>query len=174
MTTIEGSSTPYTDYFDPLVALVTHLSATQRKSRTVPNLARDLGFSEKEARTVVEGFRGLFRQSRTRNASGERSYAVHLRHARRPLRGAHDADDEEQGPLESEEISALLQLVSSMVTQEKETSRLLIEQKDALHRLRLDLEQRDRSLRVTGIWSMLAASLAAIAAIFAAFHNAHG
>ncbi len=39
---------PYTDHFDSLIALVTHLAATEFKSRRVSSMARDLGIEETE------------------------------------------------------------------------------------------------------------------------------
>ena len=172
MVNIEGSSSPYTDYFDPLVALVTHLSATDRRSRTIPRLARDLAFPEADVRKVLEGFRGLFRRSSKTSKEGEYFYTVHLRYARRPSpRGAQpqEGDDEEPGPLDSSEISALLQLISSMVSQEKETSRLLLAQHEAFRRLLVEIEERDRASTKTRSSTLIAASIAAIAAIIAAF-----
>jgi hypothetical protein len=176
MPTIAGSSTPYTDYFDQLVALVTHLSATQRKSRTVPRLAVALGFTENEIEVVLTGFRGLFRRSRKPGDDGY-FYTVHLRYARWSVRqGQHEEDDDSHEPLAPSEISALIQLISSMVSHEQETSRLLMAQKeetsrllmaqdDGVKRLSAEIKQRDRSARVSAVSSILAAVVAAIAAV---------
>jgi hypothetical protein len=170
MPTIAGSSTPYTDYFDPLVALVTHLSATHRKSRTVPNLVRDLGFPQEDVEVVLTGFRGLFRRSREPGTDGNFFCTVHLRYARWSVKpGQKEEDEESHGPLESTEISALVQLISSMVSHEQETSRLLIAQKDGVERLSVEIKQRDRSALLTTIVS----SVAAVAAIIAAVHGHH-
>src|SRR5262247_3654812 len=102
---------PYTNYFDTLVALVTHLSSINAESRTVPNMARDLALEPEEVRGVVTKFPAFFRQSRTASQEGERFYTVHLRYARRYDRQGERVPTE---PLSPEELTTLLDLISKM------------------------------------------------------------
>ena len=142
---------PYTDNFDVLVAVLTHLANTDRESRTVPNMARDLGLDAQQVRTVVQKFTGLFRKSRTLDKiTGEPFYTVHLRYSRRKREGARVPTD----PLKPEEFATLLDLVSKMVARENEMSNLYVE-----------LTQRNRTLLWTNIVTMVAALLAALVAI---------
>jgi hypothetical protein len=146
---------PYTDNFDALVALLTHLANTDRESRTVPNMARDLGLDEHQVRKVLQQFTGLFRKSRTVDKkNGEPFYTVHLRYARRKRDGATVPTE----PLKPSELSTLLDLVLKMVARENEMSKLYVE-----------LKQRGRTLIVTNIVTMIAALLAALVAITTAF-----
>jgi hypothetical protein len=142
---------PYTNYFNTLVALVTHLSSTNSESRTVPNMARSLGLAPEEVRGVVTKFPAFFRQSRTESEDGERYYTVHLRYARRYNKQGEQVPTE---PLSPQELTTLLDLISKMVAQEYETSRL-----------HLDMRGRNRQLFWTSLITMLAAITAAVVAI---------
>jgi len=170
---MDGSETPYTDHFDALLAVVTYLASTPYQSRRVPHLARDLGFDTAQVRSVVEIFRGLIRQSRTTDDDGEHYYTLHLRYARRPLPTKQAGQDAKNEPLSSQEISGLLQLISSMVSHEKETSRLLLAQKDQLDRLSIELTQRNRGLVATTLTTLVVALIAAAAGIVGATMKPH-
>jgi len=142
---------PYTKYFNTLVALVTHLSSINAESRTVANMSRDLALEADEVMGVVTRFPAFFRQSRTASEEGERFYTVHLRYARR-----YDRDGKRSAtqPLSPEELTTLLDLISKMVAQEYETSRLY-----------LDMKERNRNLFWTSLITMFAAITAAVVAI---------
>lgn len=142
---------PYTRYFDSLVALVTHLSSTTSESRTVPSMAKDLALKPEEVRNVVTQFPAFFRQSTTESEGGEKFYTVHLRYARRYNKQGERVPT---APLSPEELTALLDLISKMVAQEYETSRL-----------HLDMKERNRNLLWTSLITMLAAITAAVVAI---------
>ena len=142
---------PYTAYFDSLVALVTHLSSTKSESRTVPNMARSLGLKPETVRGVVTKFPAFFRESRTEGEDGEKFYTVHLRYARRYNKEGERVDTE---PLSPGELTTLLDLISKMVAQEYETSRL-----------QLDMRERNRNLFWTSLITMFAAITAAVVAI---------
>ena len=142
---------PYTRYFNTLVALVTYLSSTTSESRTVPDMAEDLALEPEEVREVVTKFPAFFRQSATESKTGERFYTVHLRYARRyDTQGVRSRTQ----PLNPEELSTLLDLISKMVAQEYETSRLY-----------LDMNERNRHLFWTSLITMFAAITAAVVAI---------
>jgi hypothetical protein len=150
----------YTENFDTLLALVTHLASTHLQSRTVPGLARDLGFNAEDVRTVLNGFPGMFRKSRSTDRAGEPYYSVHLRYARRSLSNEpneHEAADADNEPLNSEELSSLFQLITQMVAHESERSNLLME-----------FRQRNHALLWTNAITLIAALVAAVAAIYAA------
>lgn len=147
----ETINQPYTSYFNTLVALITHLSSINAESRTVPNMAEDLALDTEEVRRVVTQFPAFFRQSRTASKEGERYYTVHLRYARRYNKQGQKVPTE---PLSPEELTTLLDLISKMVAQEYETSRL-----------HLDMRERNRNLFWTSLITMLAAITAAVVAI---------
>jgi hypothetical protein len=139
---------PYTKHFDTLVALVTHLSSIDGESRTVPRMAESLGLEPEEVRSVVTTFPAFFRQSRP---EGEKYYTVHLRYARRYNKKNEKVDTE---PLSPQELTTLLDLISKMVAQEFESSRL-----------QLDMRERNRHLFWTSLITMFAAITAAVVAI---------
>ena len=150
----------YTDNFDNLVALITHLSSTAYKSRTPPNIAKDLSLDASGIVKVLEGFPAFFRKSRNTDENGEHFFTVHLRYARRQQ---DDRDGEISKPLEPEELSSLFELVIHMVEQEQETSRLY-----------LDLQGRYKNLFRTNIVTMVVAIVAASAAIIGAVVSSGG
>lgn len=145
---------PYTDNFDTLVALIIHLSNTDFESRTVPPMAKDLSLDVQKVRKVVEQFPAFFRKSKRTDSKGEHFYTVHLRYSRRK----RDGENVRTEPLKPEELSSLLDLISKMVANENEMSRLY-----------LDLQQRNRTLLRTNIITMVAALIAAGTAIATAF-----
>jgi hypothetical protein len=145
---------PYTENFDVLVAIVTHLSNTEAESRSVPGMARDLGLDEKKVRTVVDRFQAFFRKGTQPNNEGQYYYTLHLRYSRRKI----DGEGVSREQLRPEELSTLLDLISKMVANEHEMSRLSLE-----------LKQRNRTLIFTNILTLIAALIAAAAAITAAF-----
>jgi hypothetical protein len=152
MTKLIAPPQPYTDNFDVLVAVLTHLANTDAESRTVTNMARDLGFEEQQVRTVVQNFTGIFRKSRP-DHEGKTFYTVHMRYARRKREGERVPTE----PLTAEELASLFDLVSNMVARENEMSKLHVE-----------LTQRNRTLLWTNIVTMVAALLAALIAILTA------
>jgi hypothetical protein len=115
-------------------------------------MARDLGLDEQKVRNVVDQFPAFFRKSKRIDNQGEHFYTVHLRYARRTNQKVGTE------PLKPEELSSLLDLVSKMLANESEMSRLYIE-----------LKQKNRTLLLTNIITMIAALVAALAAIAAAF-----
>ena len=141
----------YTDNFDNLVALITHLSTTSLKSRTPSNIAKDLSLDSNDILNVLEAFPAFFRKSIKTNSDHEHFYTVHIRYARRKQ---ENEDGEISKPLEPEELSSLIGLVTHMVSQEQETSRLY-----------LDMKERYRNLYWSNIATMAAAIIAALAAI---------
>ena len=148
----------YTENFDLLVALITHLSSTSYKSRTPSNVARALEFKHADVERVLASFPAFFRKSK-RTKDGEHYYTVHLRYARR------ERENEEGGesqPLEPPELTALIDLVLHMTAQEQENSRQQIE-----------LQARYRFLRNTNFVTLGVAILAAVAAIVAAILSAN-
>lgn len=150
--------TPYTSNFDMLVALIVHLGATDRASRTPTFIAADLGFEKASVLQALERFPAFFRKSRitsTKDKSlGDHFYTLHLRYSRRRL---DDREDGESQPLSTDEIDMLISLVANMVEQEQENSRALQE-----------LQQSFKTLESTNKITMIAAILAAITAIIAA------
>ncbi|MHC4160235.1 MAG: hypothetical protein ACYSSO_14275 [Planctomycetota bacterium] len=150
--------TPYTNNFDLLVAVVTHLGATHKASRTPTFIARKLGFEKDNVVDVLGRFPGFFRKSRRTSKNdkslGDHFYTLHLRYSRRKL----DKEDEgESQPLSTEEIGMLVNLIARMVEQEQENSRTMQE-----------LKQSYKNLESTNKITMVAAIVAAMGAIVAA------
>lgn len=150
--------TPYSNDFDVLVALINHLGATDRASRTPTFIASDLGFEKERVLNALTNFPAFFRKSRkTSNKEktlGEHFYTLHLRYSRR------NKDNEEEGesqPLSIEEINMLVNLVAHMVEQEQENSRNMNE-----------LNQSYKNLASTNKITMVAAIIAALGAIIVA------
>jgi len=144
--------TPYSDNFDVIVALITHLGATHKASRTPTFAAKDLGFNKLKVQSVLDQFPTFFRKSQNvskkEKTLGDHFYTLHLRYSRRAL------DDDENGasqPLSTEEVDMLLRLVTHMVEQEQENSRAFRE-----------LEQSYRNLVASSKWTMIAAIAAAV------------
>lgn len=166
---MEAIKQPYTENFDTLVALVTHLSNTRYESRTIPTMAADLGLDEQKVRTVLEKFPAFFRKSRKQH-EGEYYYTVHLRYARRSPDESHPK--EPTNPLKPEELSTLLDLISKMLANENATVTTNLEVENAMSRLKLELQQRNEALSaelkqrnetlyLTSIITMIAALIAA-------------
>ncbi|MCH7958719.1 MAG: hypothetical protein IID08_01220 [Candidatus Hydrogenedentes bacterium] len=137
----------YSENFNILVALITHLGATDRASSTPTVIARKLGFEKGKVVDVVEGFPAFFRESRRTSkdevSKGDHFYTLHMRYSRRKL---DKEEDGESQPLATDEIVMLINLVAHMVEQEQQNSRS----------------------KYTSIFTLIAAIIAAIAAIFAA------
>ena len=151
-------SLEYSERFDLLVALINHLGATDKASRTPTFISEDLGFEKNKVLNVLNGFPAFFRRSKkTSNkerSKGDHFYTLHLRYSRRSI------DNDEEGssqPLSTDEINMLLNLVTHMVQQEQENSRAMQE-----------LQQSYKNLENTNKITMVAAIVAALGAIIAA------
>ena len=151
-------SQKYSDNFDTLVALITHLSSTHRASRTPTYISKNLSLEKSLVIKTLEEFPAFFRKSKKvstdQESEGDYFYTVHLRYSRRKL---DKNENGESQPLSADEITTLLNVVTSMVSQEQETSRTIME-----------LKENYKSLFKTNIATMVAAIVAAIGAIAAA------
>ena len=134
----------YTKNFSTVVALITHLGATNRRSRTPTFIGTDLGLDKQDVVSVLRLFPSVFRESKNvptkEDSKGDHFYTLHLRYSRRT------DDDEKSGqsePLSTDEIGMLLDLVAHMTHQEQ--------------------QQR------TNMFSMLAAIVASASALIAAY-----
>jgi len=134
----------YTKHFSTVVALITHLGATNRRSRTPTFIGTDLGLDKQDVISVLRLFPSVFRESRTvsteQESKDDHFYTLHLRYSRRT-----DDDDKagESLPLSTDEIGMLLDLVAHMTHQEQQQK--------------------------TNMFSMLAAIIASVSALFAAY-----
>jgi len=148
----------YTENYNLLVALITHLGATDKASRTPTSIARDLRFDKEKVVFTLDNFPAYFRKSKkisdNSNSQGDHFFTMHLRYSRRKL----DKNSEgESQPLSTEEISMLLGLVTHMLEQEQENSRVY-----------KNLEQSYKNLENTNKITMFAAIGAAIIAAIGA------
>lgn len=138
----------YSEHLETLIALVTHLGLTYRRSRTPTMLAKYLGLEKAEVQKVLSDFKGLFRES-VSVENGEHFYTLQIRYARRWLDETEsDSDDDDtvqRPPLAPEHIAGLLSFVSRMVEQEQTGAR-----------------QRARNwFTLAGAWIAAAAAIAA-------------
>ena len=145
----------FTEHFDTLIALVTHLSSTHFKSRTPTKISEALGLDRAEVMKVLDLFPGFFRRSKNQSQEdAEYFYTVHLRYARRK-----QADSSES--LSPEELSSLFNLITQMTTHEHESSLLALELREA----QKGIQQTTRITVIVAIVSALTAIVAAVIAV---------
>ena len=154
----------YSDNFDALVALTTHLGSTPSKSRRAPSLSRDLGFEVATVRSVLDGFPGIFRRSRQTDQSGEHYYTLHLRYARRGIDDEDDAQDTPNESLQPQELSTLLDLILKMVAHERDMANLATENRNQMSTLSLELKQKNHALIVTAFATLITSLLVSFVA----------
>ncbi|RCU45632.1 hypothetical protein EZV61_15085 [Corallincola luteus] len=134
-----------------LVALISHLSATQHKNRTPRDIAGSLAMDHQEVERVLLAYPGFFRQSINRSQhTGERLFTVHLRYA---LRRKGEGSNNYNEPLPPDSIALMLSLVAEMVSNERQESRM-----------KADLQQRNKATR----WTVLVAVGTALLSSFTA------
>ncbi|MDQ6990308.1 MAG: hypothetical protein Q9M11_01075 [Mariprofundaceae bacterium] len=147
--------TPYSESFDLLVALISHLGSTDKASSTPTRIASNLGLEKQRVLNVLESFPAFFRKSNNTSnhdkLAGDYYYTLHLRYSRRKI--DHEEDGASQ-PLTTEEIKMLINLVTHMVQQEQENSRSMIE-----------LQQSYKNLESTNKVTMYAAIIATVVGI---------
>ena len=85
---------PYPKHLDTLIALVTYLALSVRKSRTAPGMATALSLDEDEVRTTLTTFTGISRRSTSASEKGELYFTLHARYALRAV----DADEQDALP----------------------------------------------------------------------------
>lgn len=121
------SDSRYTDNQDVLLALVSYLGLTHRKSRTPSTLSKYLGLDKEEIVEVLEGFPGIFRESISTSdeerSLGEHYYTLQLRYARRWMEDGDRENEndsrEPQEPLDSSYLTALFGFIADMIEQER-------------------------------------------------------
>ena len=118
-------SISFTEDFQVLCALITHLRAHEKwQSRTPSEIAGSLAMERVEIERVLGSYPCFFRESANRK-NGERCFTVHLRYARRrknPTTGSHESE-----PMIPEEIGMLINTLTQMVALEKEESHFVQE-----------------------------------------------
>ncbi|WP_413479583.1 hypothetical protein [Vibrio hibernica] len=118
----------FTRDFHYLTALIQHLGAHEKwNSRTPRNIADSLGLDLIQVEKILADYPAFFRRSKNLSSQNEPLYALHLRYARRrknPESGAREAP-----PVNSSELSMLMDLVTRMIQIEAEDKRLLTESK---------------------------------------------
>lgn len=152
----------YTEHYERLVALITHLGATDKASRTPTFMAKDLRLEKEQVLNTLKSFPAYFRESRTASqdarSEGDKYFTLHLRYSRREIdRNA----DENSRPLSTEEINMLLGLVTHMLEQEQENSR-------AYSNLEQSYKNLESTNKITMVAAIGAAIIAAIGAVVAA------
>lgn len=151
--------TRYSDHFDTLVALISHLGATDKASRTPTRMAKDLGFAKEEVQNTLDFFPSFFRKSRHSSnepaTKDDHFYTLHLRYSRRK---SDDENGEKSQPLGTDEINMLLNLVAHMVEQEQENSR-------TYKNLEQSYRNLERTNKITMYSAIAAATISAIAAV---------
>ncbi len=143
----------YSKHLDVLIALVTYLALTSKKSRTAPGLASSLALEENDVRATFEAFPAIFRRSKNPSQDGEPFFTLHARYALRDV----DAEDGPLPDVRPELLKVLLDFVSQRAAAEAEEVRFQYE-----------LAHTARNAKVAAVAAVVAAVLAATAAIFAA------
>ena len=119
---------PFTNDFHYLTALIQHLGAHEKwNSRTPRNIAQSLSMEFKDVERVLASYPAFFRKSSNLSVQGEPLYTVHLRYARRQKNA--ETNQHDSPPIEPEEISMLLSLVTQMISVEGQDERLKAELK---------------------------------------------
>jgi len=124
---MSDSTRPYSENFDTLIDVLTHLANCDYETRTAPKMAKDLGLDPANVRAVLNLFPGFFRRSKNPDQAGEHFYTVHLRYARRKVDGEKTTTES----LTPAELGSLFDLVSKMIANEN----------DLLHAVELDLQR---------------------------------
>ena len=82
-------SQSYTEHYSRLIALITHLGATEKASRTPTFIASDLRLAKGEVLDTLKQFPAYFRESRTISkdpkSKGDHYFTLHLRYSRRTI-----------------------------------------------------------------------------------------
>lgn len=115
-------STKYSDHFETIVALISHMALMNFTSRTPSMLAKYLSLDEGEVNFVLQNFKGIFRESiKSSQERNEKFYCLQIRYATRKQEEDNDEGDFIQ--LKAEYLNTLLDFVAKMVETEKASTR---------------------------------------------------
>jgi hypothetical protein len=115
----------YSDDVDYLVAAIMYLGSSKFWwGRTPQRMASALNLKEERLKTVLESYRGLFRESRTLQDNGQYSFSLHARYAQFDSKdGSEATSDDSIPPVGLETVKLLLDFVQKMVDNEKADDR---------------------------------------------------
>ena len=146
----------YSQHFETLVALVTHLAVVggdEADAANAPKLADRLGLDEQEVVEVLESFKGLFRKTQERypskNYGLQHRYTLQLRYARRRYIDGKVVNVGEA--MTNEGLFSLLEFITKKVSEEQESAR----------------HARSNKITMIGVW--VAATLSLVTAIISLF-----
>ncbi|GAB4227826.1 MAG: hypothetical protein Kow00121_56600 [Elainellaceae cyanobacterium] len=155
---VQKNTLSYSQHFETLVALVTHLAVVggdEADAANAPKLAERLGLDEQEVITVLDNFKGLFRKTQERyqskNYGLQYKYTLQLRYARRKYVDGKVANVGEA--LTNEELFSLLTFITNKVNEEQETAR----------------QARENKITMIGVW--VAAILSLVSTIVSLYKN---
>lgn len=118
----------FTDDFHYLAALIQHLGAHEKwNSRTPRNISDSLGLDFNRVEAVLGNYPSFFRKSKNLSSQKEPLYTLHLRYARRTKNS--ETGQREAAPVNSSELTMLMDLVTKMINIEAEDKRLNNENK---------------------------------------------
>lgn len=118
----------FTDDFHYLTALIQHLGAHEKwNSRTPRNISDSLGLDFDRVDAVLSSYPSFFRKSKNLSSQKEPLYTLHLRYARRTKNS--ESGQREAAPVNSSELTMLMDLVTKMISIEAEDKRLNTENK---------------------------------------------
>lgn len=121
-------SVSFTGDFHYLTALIQHLGAHEKwNSRTPRNISDSLGLNIQEVERILADYPSFFRCSKNLSSQKEPLYALHLRYARR--RHNPETGQREAPPVNSSELTMLMDLVTKMISIEADDKRLSTENK---------------------------------------------
>lgn len=135
--------TEYSKDIAILLALISHMSVGKKSQRTPEGLANDLSIPEEEIIAALKKYKSLFREaSKSKEGGHQKPFSLHLRYALQYEVGEDDKNV--KPPLPKEHVTTLIDLVTGMAHSEK-------------------------SWNIQLIVSLVAASVAVVAALIATF-----
>jgi|GEM_PF-4235605 len=159
----------YSDNYDVLVALIIHLSACERRSKSPNDIHKAIGevFEEQDIKETLNQFPSFFRKGR----DDQNVYTVHLRYAKRLKQNGKTIS----APLNEEEIGIQLAQLSKMIEIEREDNRLEKRIEETGKNLEKELKSSGEQFQATlklhqkrNNITLIVASISALAAISAA------
>jgi hypothetical protein len=115
----------YSEDIDYLLAAAVYLaSSTYWWGRTPQRLANELSLDEIRLTSVLAGYPGIFRQSKTVADNGQTSFSLQARYAHFDSKdGKEPASSDDIPPIEADELKLVLEFIQKMAEHEKTDAR---------------------------------------------------
>ena len=113
----------YSEHYEVLMAVITHLAVNKWALRQPQGIAKDLSIDKESIHRVLKDFKSLFRESSGKSKDhADPFYSLHLRHWRQ---ANSDNPDLERPPLEADYLFPLLRFVSEKSAQQSQQASAL-------------------------------------------------